>query len=233
MSDIKIVMVEPLYQINLGYVARVANNFGIKKLNLVKPRCNYKGKEAIKYSKHAVSLLNSAKIYKSIEDSVKDCDVVVGTTGMWHKSNDSFFNVYTLNKAKSFLKKRKRVALLIGRDDIGLTKDELKMCDLTIFVPTDKNYSVLNISHALGIILYELTKERLSKEISLEWFYADRKSIDGITKLFWKFIKNREEIRNKKAVLFAFKHVIKRSNPTRKEINAISVALSDKRKTKN
>lgn len=230
---IKIIMVEPLYQINLGYVARVAKNFGINKINLVKPRCNYKGKEAIKYSKHAVSLLKSAKIYKNIKDAASDCDIIIGTTGMWHKSDDSFFNVYTLNKAKTFIKKGKRIALLIGRDDIGLTKEELTMCDFTIFVPTDKDYSVLNISHALGIILYELTREKLSADAPMDRFYSDKKSIEGLSKLFWKFIKNRSEIRNKKAVLFAFEHVIRRSNPTKKEINAISVALSDKRKTKN
>lgn len=225
-DNIKVVLVEPLYQINLGYVARVMGNFGMKNLSMVNPRCNYNGKEAIKYSKHAFPILKKAKVYKSINDAVKGSNLVVGTTGLWHKSNASFFNVYTLSKAKKTLRNGK-ITILIGRDDIGLTKEELQKCDLTIFVPTDKDYSVLNISHALAIILYELKKEELEKENNLSWAYADEKHINGIDNLFWKSIKDREDIRDKKAVMFAFDHVIRRSMITKKEINAISIALTD------
>lgn len=231
-ESIKVILVEPLYQINLGYAARVLSNFGLDNLNIVKPRCDYKGKEAVKYSKHAVQLLKKAKIYKSIDDAVKGSGIIVGTTGLWHKSDGSFFNVYSLSKAKSFIKKGKKVALLIGRDDIGLTKEELKKCDLTIFIPTDKEYSVLNISHALAILLYELRKENLEKDSGFPGMYADEKSIQGIRQLFWNSIKDRKDIRDKKAVLSAFEHVVKRSAPTKKELNAISVALSDKQKRK-
>ncbi len=231
---IKVILVEPLYQINLGYIARVAGNFGVKRISIVSPRCNYKGKEAIKYSKHAFGLLKSAKIYKSIDAATKGSDLVVGTTGLWHKSDDSFFNAYPPEKARGFLKRRKSISLLIGRDDIGLTKDELKKCDLTIVVPTSKDYPVLNISHALAVILYEANKENLEKEHGYPGMYANDAQIQGIGKLFWKSIKERKDIRNKKAVLFAFEHVIRRSNPTRKELNAVSIALSGMSKiTKN
>ena len=225
MENIDVILVEPLYQINLGYIARALANFGFKRLNLVNPRCKYDGKEAIKYSKHAVALLKKAGVYKSIDDATKHCDIVVGTTGIWLKSSESFFNVYALNDAKKFLR-GKRIGLLIGRDDTGLTKEELRKCDLTIFVPTSKEYPVLNISHALAIILYELTKLEHSDDVKARGFYADKRSVDGIKKLFWSFIKDRSDIRDKKSVMLAFEHMLKRSGPTKKELRAISIALS-------
>jgi tRNA/rRNA methyltransferase len=230
-KNIKIIMMEPLYQINLGYVARVAANFGAKNLYLVNPRCNYKGKEAIKYSKHAFPLLKKAKIYKSLDAAVKGSTIVVGTTGLWHKSDDSFFNVYTADKINQFTRKQKEIALIVGRDDIGLTKDELKKCDFSIFIPANRQYPILNISHALAILLYELNKEKFGEDAGLERFYADNKSMEGLVRLFSNSIKERSNIKNKKAVTFAFEHVLKRSRPTRKEINAISIALSNKYKT--
>ncbi len=232
MQNPRVVLVEPLYQINLGYIARVASNFGIKKLYLVRPRCRHNGKDAIKYSKHAYSLLREAKLCRSIDEATRGCDIVVGTTGLWRKSSDSFFNAYAVQKSKRFLKRNRKVALLMGRDDTGLTKEELQKCDLTIFIPASKEYPVLNISHALAVILYELMKGQLENEDSMEWAYADQKSIAGISRLFWNSIRDRKDIRNKKAVLFAFEHMVKRSGATRKEINAISVALSDKYKKK-
>ncbi len=231
-KNIKVVLVEPLYQINLGYIARAMGNFGIGDLSLVNPRCNHNGKEAIKYSKHAFPILKKAKVCKSIDDAVKGSTIVVGTTGLWHKSNASFFNVYTLSKAKKALRSGK-IALLIGRDDTGLTKEELQKCDLTIFIPADKGYPILNISHALAIILYELRKEELENDTDFSRAYAGEEQIKGMSALFWRSIKNRTDIRDKKAVMFAFDHVARRSMITKKEINAISIALSKGGKKKS
>lgn len=232
--NLEIIIMEPLYQINLGYIARVMKNFGFTKLNLVKPRCNYRGKQAIKYSKHAHELLEKAKIYKNLESAIEKNSLVLGTTGIWHKSDKSFFNIYTVSKIRELIKKNKtkNVTLLIGRDDTGLSKDEIKMCDATLFIPTSKDYSVLNISHALAILLYELNKDELAKEYMIENFYADKTGYASITKLFERSIKNRDEIRNKKAVAMTFAHIIKRSNPTKRELSALAIALSPKFKKK-
>ncbi|MGC8572252.1 MAG: RNA methyltransferase [Candidatus Micrarchaeia archaeon] len=223
-KHLKIILVGPKYQINLGYMARVLKNFGINEMNLVGPRCNYKGKEAIKYSKHAKELLLNAKVYDTIEEAIKGCDIVFGSTGAWYKCSTSFFNLYTPKQAKLFSKSKKNIAILIGRDDIGLTKEELKLCDGIIFIPSNTNYSVLNISHALAIILYEFLSE--SFEYMPDMFYAEDKDIKNIIGLFNYIVESKQWIRNKEEVVMAFKHILKRSNATTKEINAITVGLS-------
>ncbi len=230
--EIKVILVEPLYQINLGYAARTLMNFGIKRMNIVSPRCKYDGKEAIKYSKHAAALLKSARVYSSIESASKDADLVVGTTGLWRKSDRAFFNVYYPDSLKRMTQGKKRIALLIGRDDTGLKKEELQMCDANVFIPTSDDYPVLNISHALAIMLYELTKNEFKGGHEIDKMRADEGAIDGIVKLFWKSIEKRGDIRDKKAVLMAFKHIVSRSSPTRKELSALAVGLSGKYKEK-
>lgn len=226
--DVKVVFVEPLYQQNLGYGARVMKNFGVGEMRLVRPRCDYKGKDAIKYSKHAVDLIKNARVYKSVREATRDCDIVVGTTGQWFRTEGAYYNVYPSGKLKSIIG-NKKAALLIGRDDLGLTKEEMRGCDATVFVETNKEYPVLNISHALAILLYELNGNR--KELPSH-IYSEKKGREGLIRLFENSIKGRQDIRDKKSVAMAFRHVINRAEPTNKEINALSVGFKRDQKRK-
>ena len=229
---IDVAIMEPKYQVNLGYIARILGNFGIEKLYLINPRCNYKGKEAIKYSKHAHALLERARLPKSISEAAKGA-FVIGTTGIWSKTDKSFHNAYALQNSGSMLRRaglNKKVLLLIGRDDTGLSKSELRECDATVFIGADKGYPVLNISHALAIMLYELTRRKYGKEYKfMESLYADSRQKKMALTLFNRLIKGNRSIRDKESVAMAFKHVLDRSVPTRKEINAIAIALAGER----
>lgn len=173
MVSIEIAVMEPKYQVNLGYIARISKNFGVSKLLLVNPRCNYKGKEAIKYSKHAHELLQKAKICKSIKQL--DRGFIIGTTGIWHKTDQSFYNIYDLGIIRKMAEKAsssgKIITLLLGRDDTGLSKEELKVCDATISLEANGEYPILNISHALAIILHGLTTQKRTTKRS--GIYAD------------------------------------------------------------
>ncbi len=102
MPKLEVAVMEPKYQQNLGYIARVCKNFGIRDLVLINPRCNHTGREAVKYSKHAVDLLRGAKIIKGIKRL--DSDFLIGTTGIWHKSNASYYNIYSLETLSGLVK---------------------------------------------------------------------------------------------------------------------------------
>ncbi|MCL5429926.1 MAG: RNA methyltransferase [Candidatus Marsarchaeota archaeon] len=227
---IKVVLVEPLYQINLGYIARAMGNFGMEKIYMVKPRCKIDGKDVKKYSKHAYDLIKNATVYDNINDAIKGSDLVVGTTGLWYKSDKSFFNVYSPEQARKMVEGKRRPVLLIGRDDIGLTKHELELCDLVVFIRTSDKYSVLNISHALSIMLYEFSKS--NKNEQLDGLYADKESLERMFGLFWDSIKDKGYIRDKKAVFMAFKRMMRRANPTKRELSALSIGFKKQKKQK-
>jgi TrmH family RNA methyltransferase len=231
---LEVAVMEPKYQQNLGYISRVSKNFGIERLIIINPRCNYRGKEAIKYSKHARELLEKAKILGSMKEL--DADFIIGTTGIWHKTNASYYNVYGIDKIPGFVKRIRsagiRVVLLLGRDDTGLSREELRNCDATLFIPTSKDYPVLNISHALAIILSCIAEKGKTGHEFINGLYADSKQQINLFRLFEKSLESKGKIRDRKSVLMAFRHIVRRSVPTRKEISALSIALAPERENK-
>lgn len=234
MREIEVAVVEPKYQINLGYIARVSKNFGVERLILVSPRCNHKGKEAIKYSKHARELLEGATILKSLK--TLGSDLIIGTTGIWHKTDGSYYNVYRLGDISKFVEKQdksKKITLLLGRDDTGLSKKELRFCDATVFIETNKEYPILNISHALAIMLYALTSPNNKDYSFMSKIYADSKYQQDLLNLFGQLVKSNPRIRDKKSVKIAFRHILRRANPTKKEINALAIALAIDKTVRN
>jgi tRNA/rRNA methyltransferase len=223
--QIDVAVMEPKYQINLGYIARISKNFGVKRLILINPRCNYNGKEAIKYSKHAVDLLKSATIYHSM--AALKAKLIIGTTGIWHKTDKSFYNVYDIGRIHKIIKRiepKEKIIIILGRDDTGLSKEELRQCDATISINTNKEYPILNISHALAIILNTLSN--LSTKAIKKEIYADEEIQNRVHELFGRIVDSNKRIRDKSSVKMAFRHVVRRSVPTRKEINALAIALS-------
>ncbi|MCL4381546.1 RNA methyltransferase [Candidatus Marsarchaeota archaeon] len=223
MPHIDIVVVEPIYQINIGYIARIGKNFGVDSIKLVNPKCKYNGKNAIKYSKHGVDLLNRARVYKTFDSAIKD-SFAIGTTSIPHKANTSLYNIYTLEESAKLVKdnKIKNISIVLGRESTGLTKEEIGKCPANTFIKSNSNYNVLNISHALAIILYEFTKEDYSENKHL----ASSDEIKGITKLFKKMLVEKKNIRDKKKVSDAFEHILKRANATKKEVNALAIAIN-------
>ncbi len=223
----KIIIVQPRYQINIGYIARISKNFGVSRLFLVKPRTKI-GERAIMFAKHARDLLAGAKIYPDLESAISDCDVVVGTTGIWRKAKVNFKRIYLIDetiKKISKLKGNKTVGILIGRDDIGLTKYEIERCDMVAYIGTNPEYPVLNISHALGIILYLLNSSGFKPvydDISNR--KLDKKETDYLFRLFDMLIE-KKRIRNKKAVRSIFRRLVYISQPNRQEIHALITAL--------
>ncbi len=224
--SIRVVLVEPKYQINLGYAARVAKNFGIRRLYLVNPKCRYSGKNAIKYSKHARDLLEGAKVCRDIRSAVNGAALVVGTTGIPSKASGGMFNLYSSRQLHKMLREAKSMALLIGRDGTGLTKEELSDCDAVVTIPTSSDYPIMNISHALAVLLYELYSyqnkegktdaEKISREL-------ERKRL---AKLFSYRVNRIGSVKDKSGVIRAFTHVINRANPSKKELRALEAAFS-------
>ena len=149
---------------NLGYIARTAMNFGVKRLYFVSPRANLKGKEARMYSKHGYPLLEGAKVYRSLTRRRRDCDLAARDKRHMGQGEGNFRQGLFAEDAVARLGKMRKdgtVGLLIGRDDIGLKREEVEKCDMLAYISTDPAYPVLNISHALAILLYLLKREGL------------------------------------------------------------------------
>lgn len=156
--NLRIVLVEPLYQGNVGSVTRAMKNFGFSDLVLVNP-CKLEG-EARAMSSHARDLLESAKIVSTLEEAIEDCSIIIGTTGIAGSRFDLHLRVpgYTPEEMKERLSGVDgKVAVLFGREDNGFTREELKKCDMIMTIPTSEVYPVMNLSHAVTVVLYEFS----------------------------------------------------------------------------
>ena len=156
--DVRVVLVEPLYQGNVGSVTRIMKNFGFSDLVLVNP-CKLEG-EARAMSSHARDILENARIVSTHEEAIEGANIVIGTTGITGSKIYEHIRMpyYVPRELKTKLAGMSgTVAILFGREDQGFNNDELKACDMILTIPTSDIYPIMNLSHAVGIVLYEMS----------------------------------------------------------------------------
>ncbi len=150
-----IVLMEPEKEENIGRVARVMKNFGYGNLALIDPKCNHAGNKALALASHASDILHKAKV--GGREFLEGFDYLVGTTAvLGNDSNVTRIPLLPKDAACAIAKMTSKIAFLFGRESTGLTNEELQQCDMLITIPTAKNYSTMNLSQAVGIVLYEL-----------------------------------------------------------------------------
>jgi TrmH family RNA methyltransferase len=156
MPEIDIVLVSPIYEGNVGFCARVMKNFGFSRLVLVDP-CPL-GDEAKARASHAQDVLAEAETC-SIEDVFARSSIVVATTGTVSKSvcHSMRMPFYSPKELRNRVKDTGgRISILFGRENWGLNNEEVKRSDMICTIPTAEEYPILNLSHAVGVVCYEL-----------------------------------------------------------------------------
>jgi len=154
--DVRVVLVEPKYEGNIGFIARAMANFGFASLHLVKPP--EIADEARRRAMHGLPILEAAVTVDSFAAAVKGCGLVAGTTGIDAKNEKRFLRRSVT--PRDFSERARQfggtMALVFGREDFGLLDAEIRRCDLLVTIPASADYPVLNISHAAAILFYEL-----------------------------------------------------------------------------
>jgi tRNA/rRNA methyltransferase len=151
--DVEVVLVNPIYEGNVGAVARVMKNFGYSKLALIGP-CVL-GSFARAMASHAQDVLDSAQI-ATIDGVLHTSNLVIGTTGIVG-SKANLRAPYPLARLGVKLSGMQGTAsILFGAEDQGLPNAVLQECDMIVNIQTSPEYPVMNISHAAAIVLYNI-----------------------------------------------------------------------------
>ncbi len=157
MPDISFVLVEPLYEGTVGFAARAIKNFGFSRLVLVHP-CPL-GDDALARAGHARDVLEGAE-RKKLEDIFSESDVVIATTGEVSKSicNPMRMPYYSPREIRDRIGDlRGSVSILFGRENWGLNNREVRRSDVICTIPASPDYPILNLSHAVAVMAYELS----------------------------------------------------------------------------
>lgn len=156
-DKITIVLVEPQSPGNVGSVCRAMKNMGLRELRLVNP-CPIDHPEALKFAVSAKDLLEQARVYPSLAEALADRAISVATTRRHGKYRQEIMTPEETAVRLHGQLGANRGAVVFGREDNGLTTDELALCTWQATIPTDAAYGSLNLAQAVLIFCYELLK---------------------------------------------------------------------------
>ena len=155
-----IILVEPQGPLNIGSVCRAMANFGFDDLRLVNPQADHLSAEARRMAVKATPLLEKARVFPSLAESLADCHFAMAATRRLGSYREDF--CYPDQAAQELLplSAHGRVALVFGREDHGLFNSELDLCQRLITIPTADELRSMNLAQAVSVCLYEIHKAK-------------------------------------------------------------------------
>lgn len=165
LERIRIVLIGTSHPGNIGGVARAMHNMGLADLALVAPRCEVITQDSISRASGADHLLHQAVVHPTLEEAVADCTLAVGASA---RSRTLPWPMISPRELAERLPKEcqhadARVALVFGREDSGLTNAELQRCHAHVHIPTNADFSSLNLAAAVQVLAYECRMAWLSQ----------------------------------------------------------------------
>lgn len=234
LDKIRIVLVNTSHTGNIGSVARAMKTMGLSKLYLVDP-VNAPDSHSSALAAGATDVLANAVTVDKLEEAIADCGLVVGTsarnrTWSWPMLGPRECAKKLLDEAPSY-----EVALVFGRENNGLTNEELQQCQFHVCLPANPEYSSLNLAMAVQTLSYEIRMTHLEREDQYETIeeeYPLSEDLEGFyqhleqTLLDTGFI-----IKNHPGqVMMKLRRLFNRARPEKQELNILRGMLSSVQK---
>ncbi|NCG31894.1 MAG: TrmJ/YjtD family RNA methyltransferase [Proteobacteria bacterium] len=150
-----VVLDHPKDLVNIAGVIRVMMNFGIPSLRLVNPD-EFDGWRIGGIAHRSEHIVEAATIHDTLADAVSDVSFIVGTTARARTAGRAYVRPREAAERVSERLKEGKVAILMGREDRGLTNEGLDLCHAVTIIPTDPDYSSLNLAQAFLVLGYEM-----------------------------------------------------------------------------
>jgi tRNA/rRNA methyltransferase len=155
LANIRVVLMETSHPGNLGAAARAMKVMGLSDLALVNPKCAIDD-EARARASGAVDVLENASVHTSLAAALVDVALAAACTS---RRRDLPHPAYTPRQAAPQLlgiAQNQRVALVFGSETYGLSNEQLMQCRWLLNVPSNPDYSSLNLGAAVQVLAYEL-----------------------------------------------------------------------------
>lgn len=154
-NNIRIVLVNTTHPGNIGGAARAMKNMGLGKLYLVAPK-EYPSDKAVWRSAGATDVLDDAVVVDTLDEAIEGCSLVVGTSARERRIPWPLLDPRECGKSVWDEASNHEVAVVFGREDRGLTNEELHKCTYHVHIPSNPDYSSLNLATAVQVICYEI-----------------------------------------------------------------------------
>jgi len=154
-ENIRIVLVNTTHPGNIGGAARAMKNMCLDRLYLVQPN-GFPSAEATARASGADDVLAKAVVCESLEEALTGCRFVIGTSARSRRLSLPIENPRQSAARLAHEAEQGEVALVFGREHSGLSNEELEKCHYLVHIPTNPDYSSLNLAAAVQVLSYEL-----------------------------------------------------------------------------
>jgi tRNA (cytidine32/uridine32-2'-O)-methyltransferase len=161
LDNIRIVLVETSHPGNIGSSARAMKNMGLKNLYLVSPQ-HFPDKHANELAAGADDVLEQAIICNTLAEAIQDCHLIYATSARPREIALPGFLPTECAKHIASHTDDTNIAIVFGREKSGLSNQELMQCNYHVNIPSNPEFSSLNLSQSVQIIAYELRMQILA-----------------------------------------------------------------------
>jgi tRNA (cytidine32/uridine32-2'-O)-methyltransferase len=231
LSRIRFILVEPSLSGNIGAVARAMKTMGLSRMELVAPK-QLPDSEALARACGADDLLQRAGIHANLPEAIADCRLVIGTSA--RRRTLDWPTLEPPECARLLLAEAHEgeVALLLGRESSGLTNDELARCQYLVHIPTNPDFSSLNLAAAAQVFAYEIRRcwregfEESSAETPRDLATADE--LEGLHRHLAQTLLDIGfgDPEHSTKLMLRLRQIFNRARPDRVEINILRGILS-------
>ncbi len=236
LSNLRIVLVETSHPGNIGAVARAMKNMGLSNLYLVSPK-KFPSAEATVRASGADDILCSARICRTLDEAIDDCSLVIGASARsrtiaWPEMAPDAGAELIVNSLANT-----HNALLFGRENSGLSNEELDRCHYLLKIPTNPNFSSLNLASAVLVVAYELSRcvEKPRGMAGSEPLYATAGQIESFFQHLYQTLCELKFVHpdRSRSIMRRLRRLFNRTRLEKKEIDILRGVLSAAQGRKN
>ena len=190
-NNISFILQKPQLSENIGACARAMKNFNFSKLILINPKPTFPNDKIVATSVGAQDIIKKGKVFKNLEDTLKNIDLLISTTARFRNKNIKHIKLNELNKIDF----SKKIGFLFGPEASGLSNNEISFSNYVLQIPCNPNFKSLNLSHSLIVVaqtvfqILNLKKFKYSRSKKIK--SASKRNIQAMSNLC---IKHLEEI---------------------------------------
>jgi tRNA (cytidine32/uridine32-2'-O)-methyltransferase len=155
-------MVETSHPGNIGAAARAMKNMSLSQLSLVNPK-SFPDAAAVVRASGATDILDAAMVFTSVDEALQGAHIVIGASARIRSLKWPQIDAEECARLVLSQTPQANVAIMFGRENSGLTNEELERCNYLLHIPTNKAFSSLNVAAAVQIVAYELSKQSQSE----------------------------------------------------------------------
>ena len=163
LNQIQVILVETSHSGNIGSAARAMKTMGFHHLRLVSPKQAI-DEQATALAASAKDVLEQTQIYDSFDEAIADCQLVIGTSARLRHLQSSLIEPKACGELVMQRAEQGKIALVFGRERVGLTNEELLKCQYHLNFPTNPDYGSLNLAMAVQLACYEIRMAWLAQQ---------------------------------------------------------------------